>query len=88
MQRKADMKRQYHGTPPLCPCCVKSLRPRPVENALSRYRHVYICVDCGIKEAFHGDFWKGLYASEEDAIDQQQLEWRRFWRGKDQGVSI
>ena len=42
----------------ICPACNKrTLDKEEVMNALSRYRDVYICNDCGTREAFKGDFW-------------------------------
>ena len=40
----------------ICKGCLSSLDPDQVRNALSRYDHGYICSDCGVKEAFEGDF--------------------------------
>lgn len=43
-----------------CPACGRpTLRENEVENALSRYCSRYICNDCGMREAFEGDFWHG-----------------------------
>ena len=43
-----------------CPACGRAtLRENEVENALSRYCSKHICNDCGMREAFEGDFWHG-----------------------------
>ena len=46
---------------------------------MSRFRNVYVCKDCGIREAFEGDFWFVLYESQKPAITQQQQQWRETW---------
>lgn len=41
-----------------CPACHgMKLHLVEVRNALSRYCSKYICSDCGVREAFDGDFW-------------------------------
>ena len=43
-----------------CPACGRqTLKKEEVQNALSRYCGKYICSDCGMREAFEGDFWHG-----------------------------
>lgn len=39
-----------------CPAC--GLHNENVD-ALSRYHDADICSDCGVREAFEGDFWEG-----------------------------
>lgn len=62
---------------PLCPCCSKPMRDNPADNANSRYRDVYICGDCGVREAFEGDFWTELFFNHRDAILIADREWRQ-----------
>ena len=41
-----------------CSACGRNnLEKIKIRNALSRYCSKYICFDCGIREAFEGDFW-------------------------------
>ena len=42
----------------ICKGCHNNLDQDEVRNALSRYKHGYICSQCGTREAFHGDFIK------------------------------
>jgi ribosomal protein L37AE/L43A len=35
------------------------MRSEPGDNATSRYATgIYICSDCGVREAFEGNFWQ------------------------------
>lgn len=50
------------GTFITCPVCErKTLHVDLVRNALSRYGDIYICSDCGLREAVEGHFWKWQY---------------------------
>ena len=41
-----------------CPACKLSILAFPiVRNALSRFAPLYICNECGQREAFEGFFW-------------------------------
>lgn len=39
-----------------CLGCGWPMDPEEVRNALSRYKHGYICSECGVREALNGDF--------------------------------
>lgn len=47
----------------ICPACNSAKMPNSKgENSSSRYaKGIYICADCGIKEAFEGFFWEERY---------------------------
>lgn len=59
---------QLQGKQMQCPCCGVDMRANIDENSLSRYHEVYICSDCGMKEAFSGatplDEWESIKALE------------------------
>lgn len=44
----------------MCPACEQeTLDPVKINNAMSRYaKGIYICSDCGMREAMEGNFWK------------------------------
>jgi len=47
------------STAPFCPACGRNqLRAVTVRNAYSRFADVYICANCGVREAFEQFFWK------------------------------
>jgi len=54
------MNTNTNGQPIIAECkgCGGPLRTPEVHNSLSRYGHGYICSDCGMREAFDGDFIK------------------------------
>lgn len=43
-----------------CAGCDNDLNPIQIRNALSQYKHGYICNNCGLMEAVTGDFIKRL----------------------------
>lgn len=47
-------------TTPACPACGGTLRDKPAHNSYSRYRDLWICAPCGVREAFEGVFWHDL----------------------------
>ena len=59
---------QLQGKQMQCPCCGGDMRANINENSLSRYYEVYICSDCGMKEAFSGatllDEWEAIKSLE------------------------
>ena len=56
-----------------CPACGENkLDCYEIRNALSRYRKAYICSDCGMREAFEGDFW-GNPGLEEKILEAEKL---------------
>lgn len=68
------------STPP-CPCCGARLRDEPAENAVSRYyQGIYICSQCGVREAFEGQFWRPR--SSHTAFVQHH--WIKAHRGEDE----
>ena len=51
-----------------CPACNGKMETPEVRNALSRYKSVYICNKCGLKEALEGDFWTMAYRNALDKM--------------------
>lgn len=41
-----------------CPACDEPLTKR---SSHSRYVNIYVCSDCGVREAFEGFFWEATF---------------------------
>lgn len=63
---------QMQGNQMECPCCGDEMRADINENSLSRYHEVYICPDCGTREALSGavplDEWEAIKRFERASI--------------------
>lgn len=58
-----------------CPACQQAMREAPAHNSLSCYhKGVYICHECGVREAFEGPFWT-VTARAMNAIRAAQEAW-------------
>lgn len=63
-----------------CPGCGNEMRSNPFENATSRFATgVYICSQCGVKEAFEGPFWRPTLRLIK-RLAQIQEPWIDAWR--------
>lgn len=59
-------------TPP-CPACAGKMRPKPAQNATSRFvKGLYICPQCGVREAIGGNWWQSTPRHTEHASKQQE----------------
>jgi RNase P subunit RPR2 len=50
------MTTSFRRPPVLCPACHKPIVPP--RGSRSRFVEMFICADCGVREAMDGDFWK------------------------------
>jgi hypothetical protein len=50
------MTTSFRRPPVNCPACARPIVPP--RASVSRFTEIYICADCGVREAMEGDFWK------------------------------
>lgn len=58
LQQLMKMLKEKYFITKKCLSCGGPMDPDEVMNALSRYKHGYICSNCGVTEAMRGDFIK------------------------------
>jgi len=69
------MTGKIHYIAPPCPVCGGTMHDNAIRNCRSRHANIFICVECGKREAFEGFFWRDKYETNFLSIHAIQRGW-------------